>query len=55
MMFENAMEMHQLMITADPRIAGHTLDSFMKAKANGEFLEPEPRVTTTSSAEVNSD
>jgi hypothetical protein len=41
-MFEHAMEMHQLMITADPRIAGHTLDSFIEAKANGKFPEPEP-------------
>ena len=50
-MFEHAIEMHKLMLMADPRIAGHTLSSFIEAKTDGKFLEPEPQVNSTSSTE----
>jgi len=45
-MFQHATEMHLLMKRADKRIAHHTLDTFIEAKAAGEFedLKTDPYV-----------
>jgi hypothetical protein len=31
--------MHLMMKRADPRIVGHTIDTYKEAKANGEFAD----------------
>jgi hypothetical protein len=45
-MFQHATEMHLLMKRADKRIAHHTLDTFIEAKAAGDFedLKTDPYV-----------
>lgn len=49
--FDHAVEMHQLMMKADPRIVGHTLETFIEAKTRGEFAEPEPSVQRETTSE----
>lgn len=39
------------MMKADPRIVGHTLETFIEAKTRGELSEPEPSVQRETTSE----